>query len=764
MAGRRREDASMLRPLAGAAVIVVSSLTVAGSALISAQASPNSSSPKTANAVTTSASPPGGIKRFNEGATHSPQLEQQFARKATVAPKVQAAVAAVANAAVANSAMASAAVAPTVQGIDVASFQHPNGAAINWSSVAAAGYKFAFIKATEGSYYTNPYYAKDKSGAEAAGLFVAPYVFAIPNYSGGAFQADYAIAQAAYQPDGRTLPIILDIEYDPYVSSDGTNQCYGLTPAQMVSWIAAFSTEAHRRTGQQTVIYSTAKWWQTCTGNSTAFSADPLWIASPTSTPALPTSWSDYTYWQYTNSAPLPGSTTVTTDASYINSNALELAALPAQSNASASAPKSVTAGALSGGAVATYSASGLPAGLSIDPASGTMSGTLSGGPTAFQSSVTAAVSGGPSATQSFTWNVHGAVSMASVSNRTSTLGNPARIPLSAPDSLPGCTLTFSASGLPSGLTMSSCGVISGWPQVSGQSNVTVHVTDGAGAALAQQSFTWTVNQSSGTGPAGQITLKRDGKCLAALSGTNIAIERCSTNKNQKWRIVPDGTVRINGQCLTAKSATGTASAALDLAGCKGGQRWQLNSNAVLMNLTDGRCLADTGVPNGSPAVAAACQATKNNTGSASTPSTSQQWTLPAGPLTSGIAGYCASTWHPARVPLGPVTTRLCDGTAAQAWTISPDGTIRARGRCLGLNGGVMTPGTQVRLVTCPASGATPSASLVWQLTGGPTGVQLLNPAAGLCVSEPGDRVAAGVRLVLGGCVAGDPGMSWRVS
>ena len=43
-----------------------------------------------------------------------------------------------------------------IPGIDVASHQHPGGAAIDWNTVAASGQKFAFVKATEGTNYTNP--------------------------------------------------------------------------------------------------------------------------------------------------------------------------------------------------------------------------------------------------------------------------------------------------------------------------------------------------------------------------------------------------------------------------------------------------------------------------------------------------------------------------------------------------------------------------------------------------------------------------------
>ena len=86
-----------------------------------------------------------------------------------------------------------------VQGIDVAAGQHAKNAAISWTKVAASGYKFAFVKVTEGTYYVNPYYLNDAGGAQAAGLFVAPYAFGIPNYSGGTLQADYALDRAAPQ-------------------------------------------------------------------------------------------------------------------------------------------------------------------------------------------------------------------------------------------------------------------------------------------------------------------------------------------------------------------------------------------------------------------------------------------------------------------------------------------------------------------------------------------------------------------------------------
>jgi hypothetical protein len=51
--------------------------------------------------------------------------------------------------------------------------------------------------------------------AALAGLDVSPYHFAIPNVSSGPQQAAYAGQHSGYQPGAQTLPLTLDIEYDP---------------------------------------------------------------------------------------------------------------------------------------------------------------------------------------------------------------------------------------------------------------------------------------------------------------------------------------------------------------------------------------------------------------------------------------------------------------------------------------------------------------------------------------------------------------------
>ena len=252
-----------------------------------------------------------------------------------------------------------AAASTTLNGVDVSSFQHPSNAAINWASVAGAGYQFVAIKATEGNYYVNPYYASDAAAAAAAGMYVAAYHFANPPDSTGAAQADYAVQNAGnYKVGGQYLPLALDLEYDPY----STDWCYGLSPAQMVSWISGFVTEATTLTGAAPIIYTPRNWWELCTGSSTAFGSEVLWVpAYSAGTPgALPDSWNTWTMWQYTSSGTVAG-ISGSVDLDYFSGG-------PQSEQTPVNAPASVqiqTLNALAGQQV-TYTATGLPPGLTI--------------------------------------------------------------------------------------------------------------------------------------------------------------------------------------------------------------------------------------------------------------------------------------------------------------------------------------------------------------------------------------------------------------
>jgi hypothetical protein len=86
-----------------------------------------------------------------------------------------------------------------------------------------------------------------------------------------------------------------------------------------------------------------------------------------------------------------------------------------------------------------------------------------------------------------------------------STVGTAVSLQIQASDSASGQTLTYSATGLPTGLSIASgTGLISGTPTTAGTYSTTVTVGDAAGAS-GSTSFTWTVNQFGGCIVIGQL-------------------------------------------------------------------------------------------------------------------------------------------------------------------------------------------------------------------------------------------------------------------
>jgi GH25 family lysozyme M1 (1,4-beta-N-acetylmuramidase) len=325
--------------------------------------------------------------RYNTGATHSPQVLRQLAGGTAVGGRA-------------------APLPGAKQGVDVASFQHPHGASINWTMVAQAGIQFAAVKATEGAYYQNPYAPGDLAQAKAAGLSVMAYAFAIPNGNGSSaspvVQADYLLSYLA-KAGGPPPVTMLDIEYNPYGS-----ECYGLSKSAMVTWITAFDAEIQAKTGQEPIIYTPAPWWQTCTGGVANFRQQPLWVPdySSATSPTLPAGWSNWGIWQYTSTGTVSGiNTPGGTDLDQLNPHRIPLLDPGAQ-----------------------HGRTGTAVSLRIEPA----------------------------------------------------------------DPVTGQTLSFTATGLPAGLSISAAGLITGTPSTAGKSRATVTVTDGHGHSGAV-SFGWTV-------------------------------------------------------------------------------------------------------------------------------------------------------------------------------------------------------------------------------------------------------------------------------
>jgi GH25 family lysozyme M1 (1,4-beta-N-acetylmuramidase) len=192
-----------------------------------------------------------------------------------------------------------------VSGLDVSNHQ----GTVNWAQVAKSGQRFAYMKATEGVYFVDPYFAANYAGSKANGLYTGAYHYARPDRGSGRDQADYFLDRARFVNDGRTLPPMLDIEW-PWEGSGSPYPCYGLTPAQIVAWVHDFVDRIRVRTGTRTMIYTNINWWNPCTANNRTLGSQALFVARYAATPGvMPAGWTTFDMWQFTSEASIAGVT-----------------------------------------------------------------------------------------------------------------------------------------------------------------------------------------------------------------------------------------------------------------------------------------------------------------------------------------------------------------------------------------------------------------------------------------------------------------------
>jgi len=127
-------------------------------------------------------------------------------------------------------------------------------------------------------------------------------------------------------------------------------------------------------------------------------------------------------------------------------------------------------------------------------------------------------------------------VTVTNPGSQTGTVGTAlSGLQIHATDSASGQTLTYSASGLPPGLSISAAGLISGTPTTAGTYGVTVTATDATGAS-GTATFSWTVSGGGGGGGTCQVSYVKNewaGGFTANLTVTDT------------------GTAAINGWTLT---------------------------------------------------------------------------------------------------------------------------------------------------------------------------------------------------------------------
>lgn len=173
-----------------------------------------------------------------------------------------------------------------LQGIDVSHYQ----GTIDWQQVAEAGIRFVFVKATQGITVVDPQFQTNWQGAKAAGLLRGAYHFFEPD-DDPAQQAQNLLT--ALGDDPGELPPALDVE----TPGDAATVLGG---AQ--AWIALVEAAL----GRTVILYTSPGFWKKL--GVPGLPGQPLWIAEyGVSAPKLPAGWTDWTFWQSSQSGTVAG-------------------------------------------------------------------------------------------------------------------------------------------------------------------------------------------------------------------------------------------------------------------------------------------------------------------------------------------------------------------------------------------------------------------------------------------------------------------------
>ena len=178
-----------------------------------------------------------------------------------------------------------------ILGLDVSHWNTPA-----WSDWTAKGYKFVFIKATEGTTWLDPRYAAHKRDAGDTGFVTGAYHYFRAAFDGTA-QADFFWSVIG----NTTLPPAIDVEA---INNAGFSQ--SAFREQLRNCIIRI----RNLSGKRPLIYTSKSKWELLVGSAPDIASQcDLWVAdygwdgngNGISIPRLPKDWAGWAVWQYTS-------------------------------------------------------------------------------------------------------------------------------------------------------------------------------------------------------------------------------------------------------------------------------------------------------------------------------------------------------------------------------------------------------------------------------------------------------------------------------
>jgi GH25 family lysozyme M1 (1,4-beta-N-acetylmuramidase) len=177
--------------------------------------------------------------------------------------------------------------------VDVSDYQHT----VDWHKVKGSGVDFAYAQAADGDGYADSTFKENWKGIKAAGMLRGAYQYFEPSQSPDA-QADLLIARikdAGGVEDG-DLPPALDIE-------TAGGESGGTIASRAVAWAKRIEDKLH----QKPVFYISPGFFSGI-GSPGSLTKFDLWEADwGVSCPGVPSGFHGFAFWQYSDSASVPG-------------------------------------------------------------------------------------------------------------------------------------------------------------------------------------------------------------------------------------------------------------------------------------------------------------------------------------------------------------------------------------------------------------------------------------------------------------------------
>lgn len=195
-------------------------------------------------------------------------------------------------------------------GIDVSHYQ----GGIEWKNVADQGVRFAYIKATQGERYYDPFFQQNWSGvSKFKGILRGAYHFMTANDSPERQAQNFLNTIGAFEVTD--LPPCLDLEWNWVMKGNNfaldpqghrIDRWASLSQVEIAKRIITWTQIVEKATGKKPILYTSRSWWMDRVGSNNVFNDYSFWIVDYNSKslgrefPRIPQELS-WKLWQLTN-------------------------------------------------------------------------------------------------------------------------------------------------------------------------------------------------------------------------------------------------------------------------------------------------------------------------------------------------------------------------------------------------------------------------------------------------------------------------------